>query len=44
MEGPGLGLHNLRERLGLLEASPDALRLYREGEWTVAELRLAVKA
>jgi LytS/YehU family sensor histidine kinase len=44
VEGPGLGLSNLRERLGLLGASPDALRLYREGDWTVAELRLAVKA
>jgi LytS/YehU family sensor histidine kinase len=44
VEGPGLGLGNLRERLGLLGSPPEALRLYREGEWTVAELRLAVKA
>lgn len=40
--GQGLGLRNLRERLGLLGAPPDALRLYREGEWTVAELWLEV--
>lgn len=38
----GLGLRNLRERLGLLGAPTEALRLYREGEWTVAELRLEV--
>jgi LytS/YehU family sensor histidine kinase len=44
VEGPGLGLPNLRERLGLLGEPPEALRLYREGAWTVAELRLAVKA
>lgn len=43
-EGRGLGLRNLRERLGLLGAPADALRLRREGDWTVAELRLAVKA
>ena len=41
-EGTGLG--NLRERLDLLGSPPEALRLYREGEWTVAELSLAVKA
>jgi LytS/YehU family sensor histidine kinase len=44
MEGPGLGLRNLRERLALLGAPADALRLHREGEWTVAELRLVVNA
>jgi len=44
IEGPGLGLSNLRARLSLLGAAPDALRLHREGDWTVAELRLAVKA
>jgi len=44
VEGPGLGLRNLRERLVLLGAPADALRLHREGDWTVAELRLAVKA
>lgn len=43
-EGQGLGLRNLRERLDLLGAPADALRLHREGDWTVAELRLAVKA
>lgn len=43
-QGPGLGLGNLRERLALLGAPKDALSLRREGEWTVAELRLAVKA
>jgi hypothetical protein len=42
-EGRGLGLRNLRERLDLLGAPATALRLYREGEWTVAELHLAVK-
>lgn len=40
----GLGLRNLRERLVLLGAPPEALRLYREGEWTVAELWLEVTA
>jgi hypothetical protein len=40
----GLGLRNLRERLTLLGEPVDALRLYRDGEWTVAELRLTVKA
>jgi LytS/YehU family sensor histidine kinase len=43
-EGQGLGLRNLRERLRLLGAPADALRLQREGDWTVAELRLEVKA
>ena len=43
-EGRGLGLRNLRERLDLLGAPATALRLHREGEWTVAELRLAVTA
>ena len=43
-EGQGLGLRNLRERLILLGAPADALRLHREGDWTIAELRLAVKA
>ncbi|MBK9797316.1 MAG: histidine kinase [Holophagaceae bacterium] len=43
-ESPGLGLSNLRERLNLLGASADALNLRRDGDWTVAELRLAVKA
>jgi two-component system sensor histidine kinase AlgZ len=42
--GPGLGLRNLRERLRLLGAPADALRLQREGDWTVAELTLEVKA
>lgn len=36
----GVGLRNLRERLGLLGERPEALRLRREGTWTVAELRL----
>jgi len=44
VEGQGLGLSNLRERLALLGAPPEALRLQREGDWTVAELRLPVKA
>lgn len=43
-EGQGLGLRNLRERLRLLGAPAEALRLHRDGEWTVAELKLAVKA
>ncbi len=43
-EGQGLGLRNLRERLGLQGASGDALRLYREGDWTVAELKVEVLA
>jgi len=43
-EGPGLGLRNLRERLSLMGAPADALRLQREGDWTVAELKLEVKA
>jgi LytS/YehU family sensor histidine kinase len=43
-EGPGLGLRNLRERLRLLGAPAEALTLRREGDWTVAELRLEVKA
>lgn len=40
--GTGLGLANLRERLDLLGAKADALRLRREGDWTVAELDLEV--
>jgi hypothetical protein len=40
--GKGLGLANLRERLDLLGAGPEALRLRREGDWTVAELELEV--
>jgi signal transduction histidine kinase len=43
-KGQGLGLRNLRERLSLLGEPVEALRLQREGDWTVAELRLAVKA
>jgi LytS/YehU family sensor histidine kinase len=43
VEGPGLGLQNLRERLSLLGAPAGALRLGREGDWTVAELRLPVQ-
>ncbi|MFZ1374961.1 MAG: histidine kinase [Geothrix sp.] len=43
MEGQGLGLRNLRERLALLGAPADALNLRRDGGWTLAELRLAVK-
>jgi len=43
-EGPGMGLRNLRERLGLLGAPAEALRLRREGDWTVAELVLEVEA
>jgi len=43
VEGRGLGLRNLRERLALLGAPADALSLWRDGDWTVAELRLAVK-
>ena len=42
--GQGLGLRNLRERLSLLGAPADALRLHREGDWTVAELSLEVQA
>jgi hypothetical protein len=44
VDKPGLGLGNLRERLALLGAPADALALRREGDWTVAELRLEVKA
>ena len=44
VEGKGLGLRNLRERLSLLGAPADALRLHREGDWTVALLKLEVKA
>jgi LytS/YehU family sensor histidine kinase len=44
VEGEGLGLGNLRERLTLLGAGPEALQLRREGEWTIAELRLPVPA
>ena len=44
VEGQGLGLGNLRERLSLMGEPPEALRLQREGDWTVAELRLAVPA
>jgi len=43
-ESPGLGLRNMRERLVLLGAPANAFQLHRDGEWTVAELRLAVKA
>ncbi len=43
VQGRGLGLRNLRERLALLGAPADALNLRREGDWTVAELCLAVK-
>jgi LytS/YehU family sensor histidine kinase len=43
LDGRGLGLRNLRERLDLQGAPVDALTLRREGEWTVAELRVAVK-
>ena len=39
----GIGLRNLRERLSLLGERPDALRLQREGEWTVAELFLQTR-
>jgi hypothetical protein len=39
-EAAGLGLRNLRERLDLLGAPPGALSLRREGDWTVAELRV----
>jgi LytS/YehU family sensor histidine kinase len=41
--GQGIGLQNLRERLSLMGASTDALKLYREGDWTVAELLLGLK-
>ncbi|WP_243383993.1 sensor histidine kinase [Geothrix alkalitolerans] len=41
-EGKGVGLANLRERLDLLGAGPEALRLRREGDWTIAELDLEV--
>ena len=43
-EGLGIGLRNLRERLSLMGAPADALRLHREGDWTVAELTVEVKA
>ena len=43
VEGQGMGLRNLRERLSLLGAPAEALRLHRDGEWTVAELRLTVR-
>ena len=43
-EGAGIGLKNLRERLRLQGAPADALRLTREGDWTVAELKLEVPA
>jgi len=42
-ETQGIGLRNLRERLDLLGAPADALRLQREGEWTVAELKVGVQ-
>ena len=42
--GPGIGLRNLQERLSLMGAPANALRLHREGDWTVAELTLEVKA
>lgn len=38
----GSGLRNLRERLALQGCSPEAFQLRREGDWTVAELRLEV--
>lgn len=41
-QNQGTGLRNLRERLGLLGAPVEALTLSRDGEWTVAELRIAV--
>lgn len=40
----GLGLRNLRERLELLGEPADAFTLRREGDWTLAELRLTVLA
>ncbi len=40
--GQGLGLRNLRERLGLLGAPAEAFQLRRDGEWTVALLKLAI--
>ncbi|MBP1771968.1 MAG: putative two-component system sensor protein [Holophagaceae bacterium] len=43
-EGRGLGLRNLRERLDLLGAPAGALSLRRDGDWTVAELKLQVQA
>ncbi len=43
-EGTGIGLKNLRERLRLQGAPADALQLTREGDWTIAELRLEVPA
>ena len=43
-EGTGIGLKNLRERLRLQGAPADALRLTREGDWTIAELKLVVPA
>jgi len=43
-EGAGIGLKHLRERLRLQGAPADALRLTREGDWTVAELKLEVPA
>ena len=42
VEGEGIGLRNLRERLTLLGAPAEALQLTREGDWTVATLRVAV--
>lgn len=42
-EGQGIGLRNLRERLGLQGVRPATLELRREGEWTVAELTLGLE-
>lgn len=42
-ESTGMGLRNLRERLALLGARADALRLGRDGDWTLAELKLRVR-
>jgi len=39
----GIGLQNLRERLALLGARPEALQLRREGSWTLAELFLRLE-
>ncbi len=44
VQGQGLGLSNLRERLTLLGEPESALSLTRQGEWTVVELRLRVGA
>ncbi|HEX9082315.1 MAG TPA: hypothetical protein VF768_08550, partial [Holophagaceae bacterium] len=36
----GVGLRNLRERLGLLGLPPEAFGLVRDGAWTRATIRL----